>query len=43
LAEGKGVDVGFIAHPSVLSNAEIATIVNPISIAGGGECCFICL
>ena len=38
LAEGKGVDLGFTAHPSVLSNAEIAQIVNPISIAAGGEC-----
>ena len=37
LAEGKGVDLGFTAHPSVLSNAEIAQIVNPISIAAGGE------
>jgi dienelactone hydrolase len=37
LAEGKGVDIGFIAHPSVLSNAEIAQIVNPISIAAGGR------
>ncbi|RYN33164.1 hypothetical protein AA0114_g12005 [Alternaria tenuissima] len=35
LAEGKGVDLGFTAHPSVLSNAEIAQIVNPISIAAG--------
>ncbi|CAN9283988.1 unnamed protein product [Alternaria alternata] len=35
LAEGKGVNLGFTAHPSVLSNAEIAQIVNPISIAAG--------
>ncbi|KAL1797127.1 hypothetical protein ACET3X_003733 [Alternaria dauci] len=35
LAEGKGVDYGFAAHPSVLSNAEIGEIVNPISIAAG--------
>lgn len=37
LAEGRGIDTGFIAHPSVLSNEEIAAIVNPISIAAGGE------
>lgn len=38
LAEGKGVDFGFAAHPSILSNAEIAQIVNPISLATGGKC-----
>lgn len=34
LAEGKGIDVGFIAHPSGLEEAEIQGIDGPISIAG---------
>lgn len=37
LAEGKGIDIGFVAHPTFVSNAEFAAIVNPISIAGSGE------
>ncbi|KAJ4294045.1 hypothetical protein N0V90_007734 [Kalmusia sp. IMI 367209] len=35
LAEGKGVDVGFIAHPSGLEAAEIQGIAGPITIAAG--------
>ncbi|OJJ50740.1 hypothetical protein ASPZODRAFT_86317 [Penicilliopsis zonata CBS 506.65] len=33
LAEGKGVDVGFIAHPSSTEEAELAAIKGPLSIA----------
>ncbi|CAJ2509482.1 Uu.00g145080.m01.CDS01 [Anthostomella pinea] len=33
LAEGKGVDVGFAAHPSLLEDAEIAAITGPASVA----------
>ncbi|KAI2603430.1 alpha/beta-hydrolase [Hypoxylon fragiforme] len=33
LAEGKGVDVGFAAHPSLLEDAEISAITGPASIA----------
>lgn len=41
LAQGKGVDVGFIAHPSSLETVEIQGIAGPISIAAGGEMAFI--
>lgn len=37
LAQGKGIDVGFIAHPSNLQTVEIEGITGPISIAAGGE------
>ena len=37
MASGKGIDVGFIAHPSSLEQAEIAGIAGPISIAAGGK------
>ncbi|KAI6083065.1 alpha/beta-hydrolase [Hypoxylon rubiginosum] len=33
LAEGKGADVGFAAHPSLLEDAEISAITGPASIA----------
>ncbi|KAK6953267.1 hypothetical protein Daesc_005568 [Daldinia eschscholtzii] len=33
LAEGKGVDVGFAAHPSLLEDAEISALNGPASIA----------
>ncbi|KAF2710048.1 alpha/beta-hydrolase [Pleomassaria siparia CBS 279.74] len=35
LADGKGIDVGFIAHPSGLLATEIQSIAGPISIAAG--------
>ncbi|KAF2117950.1 dienelactone hydrolase family-domain-containing protein [Lophiotrema nucula] len=35
LAEGKGLDAGFIAHPSGLETAEIQAIAHPITIAAG--------
>ncbi|KAL5394891.1 hypothetical protein PMIN06_002336 [Paraphaeosphaeria minitans] len=35
LAEGKGIDVGFIAHPSGLEAAEVQGINGPITIAAG--------
>jgi dienelactone hydrolase len=37
LAKGKGIDVGFIAHPSGLQAEEIRGIDGPISIAAGGK------
>lgn len=37
LAEGKGVDVGFAAHPSLLEDAEISAITGPASIAAAGR------
>ncbi|KAJ3034202.1 hypothetical protein HDV00_005372 [Rhizophlyctis rosea] len=33
LAKGKGGDVGFAAHPSLLEKGEIASIVGPASVA----------
>ncbi|KAI1378075.1 alpha/beta-hydrolase [Hypoxylon crocopeplum] len=33
LAEGKGVDVAFAAHPSLLEDAEISAITGPASVA----------
>lgn len=36
LAEGKGADVGFAAHPSLLEDAEISAIAGPASIAAAG-------
>ncbi|KAF2277893.1 alpha/beta-hydrolase, partial [Westerdykella ornata] len=35
MAEGKGIDVGFIAHPSGLEDGEIKAIAGPISVAAG--------
>ncbi|OJI96469.1 hypothetical protein ASPVEDRAFT_122415 [Aspergillus versicolor CBS 583.65] len=35
LSGGRGIDVGFIAHPSFLTETEIEGITNPISIAAG--------
>lgn len=37
LAEGKGADAGFAAHPSLLEDAEIAAIAGPASIAAAGK------
>lgn len=37
LAQGNGIDVGFIAHPSNLEASEIEAIAGPISIAAGGK------
>lgn len=37
LAQGKGIDVGFAAHPSSLETSEIQAIAGPISFAAGGE------
>ncbi len=31
--EGKGVDVGFFAHPSFVEESELAAIQGPLSIA----------
>jgi hypothetical protein len=35
LAEGKGVGVGFIAHPTGLERAELERVVGALSIAAG--------
>ena len=37
LAEGKGADVGFAAHPSLLEDEEIQAITGPASVAAAGE------
>lgn len=36
MASGKGIELGFIAHPANLTNEEIGAIAGPISIAAGG-------
>lgn len=33
IAEGKGADVGFAAHPSLLQDAEVTAIAKPVSLA----------
>jgi dienelactone hydrolase len=37
LAKGKGVDVGFTAHPALLEQSEISGISGPLSLATAGE------
>jgi dienelactone hydrolase len=37
LAAGKGVDVGFMAHPGPISKAEFQAITMPLSIAAAGR------
>jgi dienelactone hydrolase len=36
LAKGKGVDAGFMAHPSLMKPAEIEAMVGPVSIGAAG-------
>lgn len=37
LSAGRGVDVGFAAHPSLLEDSEILAITRPVSVAAAGE------
>lgn len=37
VAEGKGVDVAYTAHPSLLEAAEISAIAGPVAIAAAEE------
>lgn len=37
LAAGKGVDVGFAAHPAMVTDPEIQAITGPFSMAAAGE------
>lgn len=37
LADGKGGDVGFAAHPSLLEDSEVAAITQPVSVAAAGK------
>lgn len=37
MAQGKGVEVGFIAHPSSLTDEEIAAVNGPLSFAFAGR------
>ncbi len=37
LAEGPGVDVGYIAHPSFVEAKELKAIKGPLSIAAAGK------
>lgn len=36
-AEGKGIDVGYIAHPSATSGDEVKGVSGPLSIAAAGR------
>lgn len=45
MAKGKGVDVGFTAHPSFVDEAELRGVTGPLSIAAAGKfgyCVFHC-
>jgi dienelactone hydrolase len=37
LAEGKGLDAGFVAHPSLTKDDEWEAIRGPLSVAGAGK------
>jgi len=37
LAKGKGIDAGFMAHPSLMTPAEIEAISGPVSIGAAGK------
>lgn len=37
LAQGGNINAGFIAHPSLLTTAEIEAVVGPLSLAVGSE------
>jgi dienelactone hydrolase len=37
LAEGQGLDAGFIAHPSLVQTTELEAVKGPLSIAAAGE------
>lgn len=37
LAEGRGADIGFAAHPSFLQDEEVSGISGPASIAAAGK------
>jgi hypothetical protein len=41
LAEGKGVDAGFIAHPSFVYSEELEASKKPLSIAAAGKLLFL--
>jgi hypothetical protein len=36
MTSGKGIDLGFVAHPANLTDEEIQAIARPISVAAGG-------
>jgi dienelactone hydrolase len=36
LAKGKGVDAGFVAHPSRMDKSELEAIAGPFTIAAAG-------
>lgn len=37
LAQGKGIDAAFVAHPTQVEASEILAISKPLSIAAAGE------
>ena len=37
MEQGKGIDVGFVAHPSFVDEEELAKLAGPLSIAAAGK------
>jgi dienelactone hydrolase len=37
MAKGKGIDAGYIAHPSATSGDEVKGVAGPLSIAAAGS------
>lgn len=37
MANGKGIDLGFVAHPANMTDEEVQAIAEPTSIAAGGR------
>lgn len=40
MAEGKGVDVGYMAHPSFVDAEEVKALKGPLSISAAGNYCY---
>jgi dienelactone hydrolase len=38
LTEGKSLDAGYVAHPSLTTDAEWEAVRGPLSVAGAGTC-----
>ena len=36
MADGKGIGLGFVAHPANMTDGEVQAIAGPVSVAAGG-------
>ena len=36
MADGKGIDAGYFAHPTAVSTEELTAVAGPLTIAAGG-------